>query len=261
MYNDFSSLPDLKADASKRIIVPLDVPTEEQALSLVTQLRGHVGLFKVGLELITSVGPGIISKVRDLGGEVFYDGKFNDIPNTVAAAARAATKLKVKMFNVHAIGGSESMQAALEASRNEAQMLGINKPAILGVSILTSIDKRIMNNQLHIEGEVVDQVIHLAKLIDAAGLDGIIASPQEIRDIRQRISGHLLIVTPGVRPTWAVPQDQKRVMTPGEAIAQGASYLVIGRPITQPPRQIGGAVDAAKRVAEEIESALRQLRG
>jgi orotidine-5'-phosphate decarboxylase len=261
MYNDVSSIPDLEAAASQRIIVPLDVPTEEQALALVTQLRGHVGLFKIGLELITSVGPDIVSKVRDLGGDVFYDGKFNDIPNTVAGAARAATRLRVKMFNVHALGGSEAMKAALEASKNAAQTMGVSRPAVLGVTVLTSIDERIMNQQLHVGGEIVDEVVHLAKLIDEAGLDGIIASPQEIRDIRERVSADLLIVTPGVRPTWAALQDQKRVMTPGQAIVEGASYLVIGRPITRPPKQIGGAVDAAKKVAQEIEAALKQVKG
>jgi orotidine-5'-phosphate decarboxylase len=264
MHNDIESLPNLgsevEKDASRRIIVPLDVPTEEQALSLVAQLREYVGLFKIGLELITSVGLDIVRKVREIGGEVFYDGKFNDIPNTVAGAARAATKLGVQMFNVHATSGSAAMKAALEASKNEAQIMGIKKPIILGVTLLTSIDKLIMNKELQIKGAVVNQVVHLAKLIDEVGLDGVIASPQEIKDIRQKVSERLLIVTPGVRPTWAASQDQKRVMTPSEAIAQGASYLVIGRPITQPPREIGGPVEATKRIVEEIDAASRKLK-
>jgi len=248
------------SSTSERIILPLDVATEQEALRLVEQLRGYVGLFKVGLELITSVGPSIIQKIHNLGGQVFYDGKFKDIPNTVAGAARAATRQNICMFNVHAMGGSEMMKAALDASQKEAQALSIKRPTILGVTILTSIDKRIMNNELRVKGEVGDQVIHLAKLVESVGLDGIIASPQEIGLVRQQVSERLLIVTPGVRPTWASLQDQKRVMTPGEAITLGASYLVIGRPITQPPREIGGVVEAAKRISEEIQTALEKLK-
>jgi len=244
--------------ASERIILPLDVATEQEALRLVEQLREYVGLFKVGLELITSVGPGIIQKIQDLGGKIFYDGKFKDIPNTVAGAARAVTRQNIYMFNVHAMGGCEMMRAALDASQREAQVMGIERPAILGVTMLTSIDKQIMNNELRVKGEVEDQVIHLAKLVKNVGLDGIIASPQEIALVRKLVSEKFLIVTPGVRSVWASKHDQKRVMTPREAIILGASYLVIGRPITKPPRGIGNAVEAAKRIAEEIEGALEK---
>lgn len=264
MHNEIGplsqSMPQVEKDASQRIIVPLDVPTAEQALSLVTQLRGHVGLFKIGLELITSVGPEVVRKVQDLGVDVFYDGKFKDIPNTVAGAARGATRLGVRMFNVHAMGGLDMMKAALEASQQEAQALNVQRPLILGVTVLTSLDKRIMNEQLRIPGDVEDQVVHLADLVKQAGLDGVIASPQEIEGIRKHVSKQLLIVTPGVRPAWAALQDQKRVMTPGEATALGASYLVIGRPITQPPGGIGSPVEAARRIAEEIDTATGQRR-
>jgi orotidine-5'-phosphate decarboxylase len=158
------------------------------------------------------------------------------------------------MFDVHAMGGAEMMQAAATASRKEASDLGIVPPAVLGVTILTSIDKRIMNDELRINGDVEDQVVHLAKLADDAGLDGVIASPHEIQALRAKLPRRMLIVTPGVRPTWAASDDQRRFMTPGEAIERGASYVVIGRPITKPPAGIGTPVQAADRVRDEISS-------
>ncbi|MCL0070527.1 orotidine-5'-phosphate decarboxylase [Dehalococcoidia bacterium] len=240
----------------ERIIVALDVPTELEALELVRTLKGHVGLFKIGLELLTWEGVGIVQKVAELGGKVFYDGKFNDIPNTVAGASRGVTRLAVRMFNVHAMGGVEMMKLALEAATEEARKLQVERPLVLGVTILTSIDQATMKEQLQIPGDIESQVVHLTKLAEKAGLDGVIASPQEIIAIRSHASRQILIVTPGVRPSWAATQDQKRIMTPGEAIKNGASYVVIGRPITKPPAQIGTPVDAARRVAEEIAAAL-----
>ena len=242
--------------AKQRIIVALDVSSEKEALELVLSLREYVGLFKIGLELLTSEGVGIVQKVAELGGKVFYDGKFNDIPNTVAGASRGVTRLAVRMFNVHTMGGFEMMRLAFEAAKEEARKLHIERPLVLGVTILTSIDQATMNEQLQIPGDIESQVVHLTKLAEKAGLDGVIASPQEIVAIRSHASRQMLIVTPGVRPTWAAAQDQKRVMTPGEAIQNGASYVVIGRPITKPPAQIGTPVDAAKRIAEEIAVAL-----
>lgn len=243
--------------AQQRIIVALDVASEKEALELVSTLKEHVGFFKVGLELLTSEGVGIVKKVADLGGKVFYDGKFNDIPNTVAGASRGVTRLAVRMFNVHALGGFEMMKLAVETAKEEASKLGVKPPLVLGVTMLTSIDQVTMNEQLRIPGGIEAQVVHLAKLAEKAGLDGVIASPQEIMPISENMSGPMIIVTPGVRPSWAAAQDQRRILTPGEAIRKGASYLVIGRPITKPPTEIGTPVDAAKRVAEEIASALQ----
>jgi len=242
--------------ARDRLIVALDVPTEDEALSLVVQLREHVGLFKIGLELLSSAGVGVVRKVSELGGAVFLDGKFHDIPNTVAGASRAATRLAVRMFNVHAMGGIDMMRAALKAADSEASAHGGRRPLVLGVTILTSIDQESMNRQLRIPGDIETQVVHLAKLAGEAGLDGVIASPVEIEAIRRCVPRERLIVTPGVRPRWAAAQDQKRIMTPREAILRGASYLVLGRPITAPPPDIGSPVDAAKRVLEEIAAAL-----
>lgn len=244
--------------ANKRIIVALDVATESEAVELVTKLRDHVGLFKIGLELIYSVGISIIQKVINLGGEVFLDGKFKDIPNTVAGASRAVTGLGVKMFNVHTMGGFEMMKFAHQATKEEASRLNIKRPIILGVTILTSIDQTTMNQELRIPGVVETQVVHLAKLAEKTGLDGVIASPHEIEAILRSISKEMLIITPGVRPSWAASQDQKRIMTPFEAILKGASYLVIGRPITMPPTKIGTPVKATKLIEEEIASALKQ---
>lgn len=244
--------------AQQRIIVALDVASEKEALELVLLLREHVGLFKIGLELLASEGVGIVQKVAELGGKVFYDGKFCDIPNTVAGASRGLTRLAVRMFNVHTMGGFEMMKLALEATKEEASRLGIERPLVLGVTILTSIDQASMNEQLRVSGNIESQVVHLAKVAEKAGLDGVIASPQEILAIQKNMPRRMLIVTPGVRPTWAAAQDQKRIMTPAEAIQKRASYVVIGRPITRPPAQIGTPVDAAKIIAEEVAVALEK---
>ena len=249
-------LPTIDEVAWQRIIVPLDVATEREAIDLVLQLRDYVGLFKIGLELINSVGISIVQRIAELGGKVFYDGKFNDIPNTVAGASRGVTRLAVSIFNVHIIGGVEMMKAAVKAAEEEASMLQTERPLVLGVTMLTSIDQAIMNQQLRIPGDIETQVAHLAKLAEQAGLDGVIASPREIEAIRKNTSRPMIIVTPGIRPNWATTQDQKRIMTPSEAILKGASYLVIGRPITKPPTEIGTPVDAAKRITEEITMAM-----
>jgi orotidine-5'-phosphate decarboxylase len=243
--------------ANERIIVALDVDNEKEAIRLVRELREYVGLFKVGLELFNSEGINIVHRINEFGGKVFLDLKFQDIPNTVAGASRAVTKLGVKMFNVHAMGGLEMMKAAVAAAREEASNLKIDCPSILGVTILTSIDQKTLNEQLRVSGSIQEQVVHLASLIREAGLDGIICSPQEIESVLTATSRRMLVVTPGVRPEWASLQDQKRVMTPAEAISKGASYLVIGRPIIRPPKEIGTPVEAAKKVAEEITNALK----
>jgi orotidine-5'-phosphate decarboxylase len=246
-------------EARERIIVPLDVSTEKEAIELVLSLREHVGIFKIGLELLNSVGIDVVRKVVDLSGGVFFDGKFMDIPNTVAGASRAVARLGVRMLNVHAMGGVEMMRASAEASREEAQRHGITPPILLGVTVLTSIDQASLRDELKVPGSVEDHVVHLATMAAEAGLEGVIASPHEIEAISKKVSGNLLVVTPGVRPAWAAAtQDQKRVMTPGEAILKGASHVVIGRPITRPPAEIGSPVEATKLVIEEINVALRR---
>ena len=256
-----------------RIIVALDVDNLDKALGLVKQLHPHVGCFKAGLELLTSEGaPTVVRAIREAGGKVFFDGKFKDIPNTIAGATRAVTKLGVDAFNVHCLGGAAMMKAARQAAEETAKAQGRPRPLIWGVTILTSLDySDLVQLGFYEELNIADPkelaevkrqrierlVAHqLAWLTQKSGLDGVIASPQEIKAIREYCQPEFQVVTPGVRPLWAATGDQKRVMTPGEAIKAGASYLVIGRPITQPPTEIGGPVEAAKKIAEEIEAAL-----
>lgn len=232
-----------------RIIVALDVRGLGEAKALVQELTPHVGCFKVGLQLLTSVGaPKVVEFLHGLGGKVFLDGKFNDIPNTVGEAAQAASALGVAMFNVHASAGIEAMMAAVR-----------NKGAsqVLAVTVLTSLDE---DNTSSIFGAPVKaKVLQLARDAKIAGVDGIICSPQELEFLgkRRELDG-LLRVMPGIRPEWAAAGDQKRVMTPGDAIIAGATALVIGRPITRPPKEIGKPADAARRIAEEITVALEK---
>jgi len=218
--------------SKNKIILPLDVDTGEKAVRLVELLKDDVGAFKVGLELINSAGFGIFDKIENAGArKIFYDCKFHDIPNTVAGASRAAARIGVWMFNVHCAGGFEMMKAAKNSAVEAAEELGIKPPVVIGVTLLTSIDQRTLSDELRVNGSVAEQVVHMAKLAREAGLDGVVASPHEIELIREACGRDFLIVTPGVRPAGADVGDQKRVMTPAEAVRKGADYLVIGRPI------------------------------
>ncbi len=230
-----------------RIIVALDVDDLDKAKSLVEILAPHVGCFKIGLELITAVGANqIVEFVYSSGGLVFYDGKFDDIPNTVGAASRVVAGLGVKMFNVHASAGIEAMMAAVANKGNSL---------VLAVTVLTAIEE---NNANLIFGSPSNaKVLQFSRDAKLAGCDGVICSPQELELLeKQKELGNFMKVTPGVRPEWAAVGDQKRIMTPAEAIKAGATALVIGRPITKPPTEIGSPVDAAKRIAEEISTVL-----
>lgn len=245
-------------------------------MSLAKTLAPYVGYFKVGLELLTAEGaPQVVKAIQKVGGKIFYDGKFKDIPNTIAGAVRAVTRLDVQIFNVHCLGGPEMMKTARKTAEEEAAlrggMGGVPRPLVLGVTILTSLDyddlvEMRLAPKLNIaDAEELKQiqtdfikklVQNLAYLAQEADLDGVVASPQEIQAIREYCQPEFLVVTPGVRPAWAAVGDQKRVMTPGEAIKAGADYLVIGKPITKPPPEIGSPVDAANKIAEEIEEVL-----
>jgi len=230
-----------------RIIVALDVSTLAEVEALVRELAPHVGLFKVGLELLTAVGaPKVVEFVHSLGGQVFYDGKFDDIPNTVGGAAKAVAGLNVKMFDVHASAGRKAVEAA---AANKGNSL------LLGVTVLTSIDREECVSIFG--GAPGPKVLQFARMLLEANADGIVCSPRELGLLgEQEGLDDLYWVTPGVRPSWAAVGDQKRVMTPGEAIRAGADYLVIGRPITKPPAEIGTPADAAKKIAEEIAAAV-----
>ena len=229
-----------------RIIIALDVPTKEEGIALVSRLK-DARTFKVGLELFTAEGPALFRKLKSLRKDIFLDLKLHDIPNTVAGAVRSAFKLGVQMMTIHASGGREMMARAAEVARQIAQESGRPKPVLLGVTILTSL-KGADLEEVGQGSDVASQVLRLAGLAKAAGLDGVVCSPQEIEVLRREYGRELTIVTPGIRPVWAAAQDQKRIMTPAEAVAKGADYLVIGRPITGAP----SPNEAFLRVVEEL---------
>src|SRR5947209_5452240 len=210
-----------------KIIVALDVATNRQALKLVEQLRDQISFFKIGLQLYTAEGPEIVRAVLSTGAKVWLDLKLHDIPNTVARAVESANHLGVHMLTIHLSGGSEMVRAAIAARANN--ML------LLGVTVLTSATEQTLR-EVGISGTVEDQVLRLAKLGVEAGIDGVVASPHEIRKLRTEFGNKIKIAVQGIRPTWAEPGDQKRFMTPREALEAGADYIGIGRPITAHPQ-------------------------
>ena len=232
-----------------RLIVALDVDSLERATGLVDALAGQVTRFKIGSQLFTASGPAVVDAVQKRGGEVFLDLKFHDIPNTVEGAAREAVKLGVFMFNVHASGGRAMMRAASRGAAEAAQALGLPRPLVIAVTVLTSLDRAALAGELHVASSVEGHVLHLCTLAREAGLDGNVASPNEIRAIRNAMGSGWTVVTPGVRPPGSEHHDQSRVATPRAAVEAGADYLVVGRPIT-------GAPDPA-RAAEGILSEMR----
>lgn len=230
-----------------RIVVALDVADRASALGLVEQLSGLVGMFKIGLQLYTAEGQSLVREIVEGGERVFLDLKFHDIPNTVAGATKSILNLGVSIFNVHTLGGSEMMRAAAEAAKDFADL---NKPAVLGVTVLTSMNGDDLAS-VGINHDVESEVTRLAALAHNAGLDGVVASPREIRLIRERVADDsFIILAPGIRPAWSVSGDQKRIATPASALADGADFIVIGRAITDSddPRA------AAERILEEIAS-------
>ncbi len=224
---------------TKRIIVALDFSSSKEALGLADQLDPSRCRLKIGKELFTRVGPDIIEKLQGKGFEIFLDLKFHDIPNTTAAACAAAAELGVWMVNVHAMGGRRMMEAAREAIDKSS-----HRPLLIGVTVLTSIGLSDLN-EIGISTDPADQVMRLAKLSHDAGMDGLVCSAQETPILRQEFGSDFVLVTPGIRPTGSDVGDQKRTMTPLEAIHSGASFLVIGRPINQAkcPRQVFDSID------------------
>ena len=213
------------------IIVALDLPSQQKALELAEKLAPLVGAFKVGKQLFISSGPDVVRKLRATGEKVFLDLKLHDIPNTVAKAVIAATDLDVQMTTVHASGGTEMLAAAENAAHEQAAMLRADPLLVLAVTVLTSMDEGNLA-ELGVGGIVQGQVLRLAKLATVAGLRGLVCSPQEIEMLRAELGDDIQLVTPGIRPASSQPDDQKRTLTPAEAIAAGANWLVIGRPIT-----------------------------
>lgn len=238
-------------DPRDRLIVALDTPTGAEALRLVDTLSGAAGWFKIGSQLFTGEGPDIVRAVKARGVKVFLDLKFHDIPATVALASRAAVSIGVDMFNVHALGGEKMMRTACESVTEHCAELGVEKPAMIAVTVLTSMGAEDLDG-VGIHTSPLETVTSLAALADKAGLDGVVASAGEAPEIKRRMGEGFTVVTPGVRPAWAAADDQKRVKTPAEAIERGADYLVVGRPITKAEDPLR----AAQRTVEEIESAL-----
>jgi orotidine-5'-phosphate decarboxylase len=212
------------------IIVALDLPTVEEALKLAEQIAPVVGGFKIGSELFTSAGPEIVKRVRGMGAPVFLDLKFHDIPNTVAKAVAAAVRLDVQMLSVHASGGVEMLKAAEQIAQDSAWRLGHAPPLVLGVTILTSLDSSSLS-EIGFDPNVTRQVRRLANMANKAGLRGVVCSPREVADVRQMMPASAQLVVPGIRAEATPGDDQKRTMTAPEAVAMGANWLVIGRPI------------------------------
>jgi len=210
-------------NAAEKIIVALDVATKEKALELVKQLRDQISFFKIGLQLYTAEGPEIVRAVLSTGAKVWLDIKLHDIPNTVARAVESANNLGVHMLTIHLSGGSEMVRAATAA--------GANNMLLLGVTVLTSATEQTLR-EIGVAGKVDDQVLRLAKLGVEVGIDGVVASPHEIKKLRAEFGDKIKIAVQGIRPTWAEPGDQKRFMTPRDALEAGADYIGIGRPIT-----------------------------
>ena len=233
------------------IIVALDMANPQKALNLAEELAPLIGAFKVGKQLFISSGPDVVRKLRATGAKVFLDLKLNDIPNTVAKAVISATDLGVQMTTVHASGGTEMLAAAENAAHEQAAMLRAEAPLVLGVTVLTSMDD---NNlaELGIGGSVQEQVLRLAKLATNAGLRGLVCSPQEIKMLRAELGGTIQLVTPGIRPEWSQANDQKRTMTPAEAIQAGANWLVIGRPITSAAEPKSAAIRILHTINPEL---------
>lgn len=217
------------------LIIALDVDTMAQAEELVDMLGPRAGGFKVGMQLYNSVGPGAVRGLRKKGVPVFVDLKLHDIPNTVAGAARALTRHGASILNVHAAGGAAMMTAAVASARDEATRSGNKPPLVIAVTVLTSVSQDIFNKEVGISGPIREQVVKWSLLAREAGLDGVVASPLEITPIREACGKDFVIITPGVRPAGSPADDQKRTMTPAEAIRLGATYLVVGRPVTAAP--------------------------
>lgn len=231
---------------SNPIIVALDVPEVSTALKLAAQLAPVAGAFKIGGELFTSGGPEIVRRIRDTGAAVFLDLKFHDIPNTVAKSVAAATRLDVQMLTIHACGGAEMMRAAEEAAQETASQLGRNPPLVLAVTVLTSMDHQNLG-EIGITAAVGAQVERLAQLAANSGLRGLVCSPLEILALRQILPPAMQLITPGIRTGREKADDQKRTLTPREALAAGANWLVIGRPIyaAENPRAAAEAILAS----------------
>lgn len=236
----------------EKLIVALDVDQAARALELFDSLHDFVGTFKIGMQLFTAAGPDVVRQIVSRGGRVFLDLKFHDIPNTVIGAGVEATRLGVSIFNIHTSGGSEMMKRTADAVADTAAREGLTKPAVIGVTLLTSVDQETLQ-QIGIDDEPRSVVKRLAMLAETSGLDGVVASGHEIKIIREAVPRPgFVIVTPGIRGAGDASDDQRRVMTAGQAISAGADYVVVGRPIlnTESP------ANAARVFLQEISDVM-----
>jgi len=242
--------------SKEKIIVALDVATAAEAREIIAELRDEVGAFKIGLQLFTAAGASFVKEIVESGIKIFLDLKFHDIPNTVANASIEVARLGVWMFNVHALGGSEMMHRTTEEVHETCLKENLTVPKIIGVTVLTSSNQETLS-EIGINSDPEQQVLRLAQLALQSNLDGIVASPLEVRPIREKVENkNFLIVTPGVRPqthqtNFPISDDQKRIMTPAEAVNCGADYLVIGRPILKAENPSL----AVKEILDEINQA------
>lgn len=236
---------------NQRIIVPLDVASASAALDLVDTLP-QVSFWKVGLELFVSSGPGLIQELKARQKRIFLDLKFHDIPNTMAGACKAAGRYGVDLMTIHAAAGKEAMTIAQQAAIAGADAVGVEPPLVLAVTLLTSIAPQTLAVELKIPLDSTAYALQMALLARDSGLKGVVCSPQEARQLRRFLPADFVLVCPGVRPTWADGQDQRRTMTPAQALNAGATLLVIGRPITAAPDPVA----AFARICEECSTAI-----
>ena len=230
------------------VITALDVENRAEAEALVAGLDGLIDFFKVGSRLFTAEGPSMVKELQEAGARIFLDLKFHDIPATVAGSVRVATALGVRMMTLHASGGLDMMAAAASEAAETAEMLGIERPLLVGVTVLTSLSREDISLVLSPGGQVSDIVLRLAERAREAGLDGIVASVEETGLVKERLGSEFIVVTPGIRPSGAEVGDQKRVATPRKAAEAGSDYLVVGRPIIQAP----SPAEAARAILEEL---------
>lgn len=238
----------IQTNVAERIMVALDYPHAEEARQLIEALKGIPCYMKVGMQLFYSAGPQFVASLKEQGYKVFLDVKMHDIPNTVKGGSESVTRLGVDMFNVHAAGGKQMMEAALEGVDKALAGSSSHKPIVIAVTQLTSTSQTVMNDEIGIAGSVEETVIRYAKLAQSAGLQGVVASPLEVTKIKAACGNDFVTVTPGIRPAGADIGDQSRVMTPPEAFEQGTDFVVIGRPIT-----------AAKDPREALESIIQSV--
>lgn len=238
----------------QKLMLALDVDSREKAEEWVHKLKSHVGFFKVGLQLFTKEGPELVRSIRARGGRIFLDVKYHDIPNTVAKACEAAAGMGIDFVNVHALGGKAMMKAAAESLRATSERMHLPRPRLLAVTILTSHDARSLRQDVGLKGLPAAEVKRLALAAKAAGCDGVVCSPLEIKIVRAACGPGFLIVTPGVRAAGGAKHDQKRTLSAGQALVAGADFLVVGRPVTE----ASDPIEAVKALALDMSEAMAQ---